>query len=336
VSIAGHGAGRIDLRLLQAAVEAAGEAILITTADLDEPGPTILYANPAFVRLTGYHSEEAVGRSPRFLQGPRTERAALDAARGSLTAGEAFQGEAFNYRKDGSTYRVEWLITPIRDADARITHWVAAQRDVTGRRAFEDRQAMMVRELHHRVKNTLATVQAVLNATMRSSASMVEFSQAFGGRIVSLARTHALITEDEGQAASFEGLLRSELESYDEGGRIALDGPHLMLPSELAVPVGMALHELTTNALRHGALAHPDGRIAVSWAVEDGPVGRSLAWTWREHGGPLAPPPLREGFGMRLLNKILTAQTSAQVDVGSDEGGLRFDVRIPLARAHAR
>ncbi|MGT2478926.1 PAS domain-containing protein (plasmid) [Methylobacterium oryzae CBMB20] len=92
VSIAGDGAGGIDLRLLQAAVEAAGEAILITTADLDEPGPTILYANPAFVRLTGYHSEEAVGRSPRFLQGPRTERAALDAARGSLTAGEAFQG----------------------------------------------------------------------------------------------------------------------------------------------------------------------------------------------------------------------------------------------------
>ncbi|MGH1589614.1 HWE histidine kinase domain-containing protein [Methylobacterium phyllosphaerae] len=96
-----------------------------------------------------------------------------------------------NYRKDGSAYIVEWLITPVRNADGRITHWVSAQRDVTGRRAFEDRQALMVRELHHRVKNTLATVQAVLNATIRSSVTMPEFARAFTGRIVSLARTRA-------------------------------------------------------------------------------------------------------------------------------------------------
>jgi PAS domain S-box-containing protein len=332
VSVSGDGSGGIDLRLLQAAVEAAGEAILITTADLDEPGPTILYANPAFVRLTGYRTEEAVGRSPRFLQGPKTERAALDAARDSLTAGEAFQGEAFNYRKDGSTYRVEWLITPVWDADGRITHWVAAQRDITGRRAFEDRQALMVRELHHRVKNTLATVQAVLNATMRSSTSMTEFSQAFGGRIVSLARTHALITEDEAQAASFEGLLRAELDPYAEGGRVALEGPHLMLPSEVAVPVSMALHELTTNALRHGALAHPGGRVVVSWSVEEGPAGPWLAWTWNERDGPPPALPTREGFGTRLLNKILAAQVAAEVEIDRDADGLRIHVRLPLGR----
>ncbi|MGA4555614.1 HWE histidine kinase domain-containing protein [Methylorubrum aminovorans] len=189
----------------------------------------------------------------------------------------AFQGEALNYRRDGTTYRVEWLITPVRDADGRITNWVSAQRDVTQRRAFEDRQALMVRELHHRVKNTLATVQAVLNATMRSSVTMAEFSQAFGGRIVSLARTHALITEDEAQVASFEGLLRAELGPYDEGGRVTLEGPRLRLPSELAVPVSMALHELTTNALRHGALGHPGGRVVVTWRIEDGPAGPWLA-----------------------------------------------------------
>ncbi len=144
------GSGGIDLTLLRAAVEATGEAILITTADLDEPGPLIVYANPAFTRLTGYKAEEAVGRSPRFLQGPGTDRAELDRTRASLMAGEAFQGEALNYRADGSTYRVEWLITPVRAGDGRIAHWVAAQRDVTERRAYEDRQALMVRELHHR------------------------------------------------------------------------------------------------------------------------------------------------------------------------------------------
>ncbi|WP_019905849.1 HWE histidine kinase domain-containing protein [Methylobacterium sp. 77] len=325
-----NGVGGVDPRLLKAAVEAAGEAILITTAEIEEPGPSIVYANPAFTRLTGYEEREVTGRSPRLLQGPGTDRATLDHARASLRAGEAFQGEALNYRKDGSTYRVEWLITPIRDADGRITHWVSAQRDVTERRAFEDRQALMVRELHHRVKNTLATVQAVLNATMRSSVTMAEFGRAFSGRIISLARTHALITEDEAQVASFAGLLRAELNPYSEGGRIALEGPNLKLPSELAVPISMALHELTTNAVRHGALAHPDGRVAVTWDVEEGPDGSCLAWVWNEHDGPPPTLPTREGFGTRLLNKILTAQTSAKVDIAFDTDGLRVRIKVPL------
>lgn len=324
------GPGDIDLRLLKAAVEATGEAILITTADLDEPGPRIEYANGAFVRLSGYQLDEVIGRSPRFLQGLRTERAKLDRARASLECGEAFQGEALNYRKDGSTYIVEWLITPVREGEGRITHWVSAQRDVTDRRAFEDRQAMMVRELHHRVKNTLATVQAVLNATMRSSMTMAEFGRAFTNRIVSLARTHALITENQAQVVSFEGLLRAELDPYNENGRITLGGPSVRLPSELAVPVGMALHELTTNALRHGALAHPDGRVTATWTVEDRTEGRWLAWVWNEHDGPPPALPTREGFGMRLINRILAAQTGAKVDVAADYDGLRISIAIPL------
>ncbi|SFM63607.1 PAS domain-containing protein [Methylobacterium pseudosasicola] len=147
-----HGPGGIAPGLLQAAVEASGEAILITSAELDEPGPRIEYANPAFTDMTGYELAEVLGRSPRFLQGPRTDRAVLDQLRASLQAGEPARGEAVNYRKDGSTYMVEWLITPVHCGDSQITHWVSAQRDVTDRRGFEDRQSLMVRELHHRVK----------------------------------------------------------------------------------------------------------------------------------------------------------------------------------------
>jgi two-component sensor histidine kinase len=99
---------------------------------------------------------------------------------------------------------VEWLITPVRDADRRITRWVSAQRDVTERHAGEDRQSLLVRELHHRVKNTLATVQAVLNASLRSSLGLSESRQAFTGRIASLAKTHALTTEDHTQVVPFE------------------------------------------------------------------------------------------------------------------------------------
>jgi two-component sensor histidine kinase len=187
-----------------------------------------------------------------------------------------------------------------------------------------------VRELHHRVKNTLATVQAVVNATARSSLTVAEFTRAFSGRIGSLARTHALITEDLAQAASFEVLLRAELDPYDERGRLALDGPRVVLPSELAVPVGMALHELTTNALRHGSLADPNGRLQVAWRVEDRPDGHALCWTWSEHDGPPAAHPTHEGFGHRLLKKVLAPQTGAEVDVDFAPDGLRVSVRIPL------
>jgi PAS domain S-box-containing protein len=324
------GASRVDLRLLRAAVEASGEAILITSADCDEPGPRIEYANPAFTRMTGYEAHEIVGLTPRILQGTRTDRTILDGLRAAIEAGEATQAEAVNYRKDGSTYVVEWLITPVHESDGRITHWVATQRDVTERRASEDRQAFMVRELHHRVKNTLATVQAVLNATVRSSLTIPEFTRALSGRITSLARTHALITEDQAQAVSFEGLLRAELDPYDERGRMSLEGPDVLLPSELAVPVGMALHELTTNALRHGSLADPNGRLHVRWTIEDTVPAPALRWDWAEHDGPPAAHPTREGFGHRLLNKVLATQTGAEVDVDFAPDGLRVSVRMPL------
>ncbi|MGU3664170.1 HWE histidine kinase domain-containing protein [Methylobacterium sp. A49B] len=327
--------GAVDLRLLRAVVEASGEAIIVTTAGLDEPGPCIEYVNPAFTQMTGYEAHEVTGRSPRLLQGARTERAALDRLRRALRAGEATRGEALNYRKDGTTYVVEWLITPVRSTDGAITHWVSTQRDITERRASEDLQAMMVRELHHRVKNTLATVQAVLNATLRSYATLPDFTRAFCGRIDSLARTHALITEDASQAASFDGLLRGELDAYDDRGRISLEGPTVVLPSELAVPVGMALHEMTTNAVRHGALADPSGRLRVRWRVEECEMVSFLHWDWEEHGAPTAGGVGRPGFGSRLLNKVLTAQAAADVDVTQSADGMRVSIRLPLSRPPA-
>lgn len=139
-----------------------------------------------------------------------------------------------------------------------------------------------------------------------------------------------MITEDLAQAASFEGLLRAELGFYDERGRLILEGPAVVLPSKTAVPVGMALHELTTNALRHGSLADPDGRLEVRWSVEEGPNGKALRWAWSELDGRPVGHPTREGFGHRLLNKVLATQTGAEVAVDFASDRLRVSVRMPL------
>ena len=127
------------LRLLTSALENAHDSVVITGPHLDEPGPEILYVNPAFTALTGYALDEVVGKTPRILQGPDTDRAVLDRLRARLERGEPFAGETINYRKDGSPFVMNWDVAPIRDAAGIPTHWVATQRDVTERRRAEER-----------------------------------------------------------------------------------------------------------------------------------------------------------------------------------------------------
>jgi two-component sensor histidine kinase len=202
-----------------------------------------------------------------------------------------------------------------------------AGNDVTEHVLSQRRQSLLIRELHHRVRNTLATVQGILGATSRSTGEIGEFRDAFAGRIAAMAKTHALVTEHQWQRASFRDLLQQELKPFtDRPGRIALAGPDVELPSEVAVPIGMAVHELTTNAVKHGALSEPGGNIDVRWTVTPLPAGDQLTWLWREVGGPPVSRPGREGFGTRLLQRVLAAQTKADVRIDYEEGGLQVVV----------
>jgi PAS domain S-box-containing protein len=126
------------LRLLRSAVERAHDAVVVTTAGLAPPEPAIVYVNPAFEAMSGYGAAEVIGKTPRILQGPRTDRAMLDALRRALAAGETFRAETFNYRKDGGEYLVDWTTSPVTGEGGAVTHWVAIQRDVTGRRREEE------------------------------------------------------------------------------------------------------------------------------------------------------------------------------------------------------
>lgn len=135
----------VTAELLARATEEAQSAVCITDADLDSPGPRIVYVNPAFTRITGYAASEVIGRNPRILQGPRTDRSLLDQVRANLTAGGTFEGETYNYRKDGSPFRMAWRIAPVHDDAGTVTHYVAAQEDVT---TLRDAEALMVADSH--------------------------------------------------------------------------------------------------------------------------------------------------------------------------------------------
>jgi two-component sensor histidine kinase len=203
--------------------------------------------------------------------------------------------------------------------------------DITARKRDEERQHLLIRELHHRVKNTLATVQAIVGSTARTSATIDEFYKAFVGRIVSMAHTHSLLTDDEWQRANLRDLLADELRPYDENGeRVRLDGPAVELSSDLAVPIGMAIHELTTNAAKYGSLSQRGGRVEVGWTVERKEDGRRLRLQWVERGGPPVEPPQRQGFGSRLLQRVLTTQLQAEVSIDFEPEGLRLLMAAPL------
>jgi two-component sensor histidine kinase len=196
----------------------------------------------------------------------------------------------------------------------------------------KQRQALLVRELHHRVRNTLATVQALVGATGRSASSIKEFNRSFSARIAALANTHALLTEDYWQTVPLQEMLMNELQPFAERRqqRFKLDGPPLDLSADLAIPLSMAIHELTANAACYGALSVRKGCVTVAWEIITADGKRRLHLTWREHNGPSVEEPTHSGFGLVLLQRVLPAQCQAQVRLEFDRAGLQFEISAPL------
>jgi len=262
-----------------------------------------------------------------------------DRARVLSTIQKAFENRSqylVEYRiirpRDGSPAWITAQGQPIYNPDASLKGTTGVFQDVTERKHAEERQQLLIRELHHRVKNTLATVQAIVGSTARTATSIDEFYQGFVGRIVSLARTHNLLTEDLWQKADLQELVETELGPYEDEARnrILVEGPPIELPSEAAVPIGMAIHELTTNAAKHGALSTFGGQVEVRWRIEPAAEGPRLHFTWSENGGPRVTAPARQGFGSRLLQRVLTTQLQAQVSMDFREEGLHFLMIMPI------
>jgi two-component sensor histidine kinase len=293
-------------------------------------------ANLAFGRLAG--GRDLVGKSVREGLPEVASQDYLAILDKVFQTGEPFVGRkmrVFLRNKpsgDIEEYFIDLVCQPIVDENGAPTGIFVEGGDVTEQVRAEQRQAFLIRELHHRVRNTLATVQGVMNTTAKSSATIDEFQEAFTGRIASLAKTHAVMTEKLEQSVSFQHLLNQELGPYtdDQGLRIRLTGPAVDLPSQIAVPLGMAVHELTTNAVKHGALSKEEGRIEVYWTLIKAANGPSLLCEWKELDGPKVTPPLREGFGSMLLNRVLSQQIRAEVNVGYEPDGFRLRMIVPL------
>jgi|GEM_PF-2391967 len=218
------------------------------------------------------------------------------------------------------------LATPIAEVNAVAEAMAgAAER----RRAAEAQRDLLVRELHHRVKNLLTTAQSLATLSARTARDPQGFAAQFGDRLRALARTHTLLIEQPGGTLDLGALLGEVVAPYRLGlDRITLAGPAMRLPEDVAVPLGMVLHEMATNAAKYGALSTPRGRLAIAWRVEETPHRLVLCWT--ETGGPRVTPPEREGFGSQLLRRALSGLPGSEVRLDWPPEGLAVHITVGL------
>ncbi len=234
-------------------------------------------------------------------------------------------------RPDGSTVWVENFARCERDATGAPARMLGVIMDITAHKRAEEQQRLMVRELHHRVKNTLSTVQAIASFTARFASDIDTFRQSFVQRLHALGMTHTLLVTNNWSRIGIRDLLSIELDLFDDTvrPRIELEGPAIELPSDMALSLGMAFHELTTNAVKYGALSSRRGSLKVSWSLTDEAEQR-LRILWQEVGGPVVARPQRKGFGTHLIDKLFASQTGADVQMNYQPHGLEAKFEVPL------
>jgi two-component sensor histidine kinase len=204
-----------------------------------------------------------------------------------------------------------------------------ASRDLSERKQIEELQRLLANELNHRVKNTLATVQSIVNQTLRSATDVESARTAVNARIVSLAGAHDLLTERSWVGADVADLVARAVAPFVTG-QIVVDGPSLDVSPSQALALSLALHELATNAAKYGALSRPEGRVELRWKVQDD----RLDLSWHESGGPPVAPPSRRGFGSRLIETALSGDLDGQTRLEFAPEGLRCWITAALAEAH--
>ncbi len=258
--------------------------------------------------------------------------------RGLRGESASFEGQGAD--RTGAPVHASVSTTPILNANGERLGVSCIIRDDGARNAVMEAKSLLVHELHHRVRNTLGTVQALISSTARTADNVVQLRDSLAVRLRSLARTHDLVTSGADQRATVRDLLWLELEPYaDPSDRVSLEGPAFDLISGQALNFAMAVHELATNAAKHGALSSPNGRVDVRWRVEDSAEGRALRVDWCEAGGPCPAPPLladgggqasgdmpKKGFGMSLLRRLFPCNLI--VDYHPD--GVRIAMQMDL------
>lgn len=291
---------------------------------------TVVAFNDAAVTLFGAGLSSGEPLTPDRL--PEDDRATLRDAVGRAARGETLFGlDVLLRAPSGELGHAELSLAPVHDEHGDVASVSITARDVTERKEAEERQRLLVGELNHRVKNTLAIVRAIAHQSFKGDLPTAEQRATFASRIDALAAAHDLLTERYWKAASLADIVASTLHACGaDGESVQALGPPLVLPPQSAVSMAIALHELCTNAIKYGALSTTAGRVRVEWSLEDGPDGERFRMEWLESGGPVVQAPNRRGFGLAMLERGLAGTLSGTVSVEFAETGVVCHIEAPL------
>lgn len=292
-----------------------------------------LAVNQRLLDILGYTNEEMLTRT-------LPEIAHSDDLPGHLAQfGRLKSGEIDRYvrekrymRKDGTPVWVNVTVS-LQRSDMRVPLYaILIIEDITIRKEDEERKKLLLAELNHRTKNMMSMMQAIANSSLRYTREPETFIQSFQSRLQAMAYAHNLLTQESWQRASLKSLIESQLyvEVRDSQSNVALDGPDILLSGQIAINLALILHELTSNAVKYGALSVPEGKLYVHWDIEQNDDTQILVIKWRETNGPPAHEPRETGFGLNLIERSLKRALGAQVGFAWKTEGLEVDIRLPL------
>jgi PAS domain S-box-containing protein len=307
-----------------AIVSSSDDAIVSKTLD-----GRVTSWNAAATRLFGYQPAEMIGQSITRVIPPELHKEE-EGILAQLREGRHIDHyETVRVAKDGRRVDVSLCVSPLRDKSGQVVGAAKIARDITERRQAEMLQRLLVQELNHRVKNTLATIQAIANQSMRHARNPPDFVSGFNGRVRALARAHDLLSQTRLQGAEIMDLVRDQVLLGGAGDkRVECAGPTLMLEARAAMNLALVLHELATNARKYGALSSAAGRLSVTWEIRSNGE-RHLVLEWRESGCRNVAVPTERGFGSTLIDQTLKAQGGkAAISYGAD--GITGTFTLPL------
>ena len=319
-------AAKIDSELLGALVQTSTDAII--SYDLDG---LVRTWNAAAEALYGYSAEQIIGQSmERLYPDGFTKR--IGDYRDEIIAGKLTSFEATRMTSTGKP-RLVWIAAaPIRDGEGRVIAVSNIHRDITEIRKHQDSRQIVAQEVIHRAKNMLTVISAIHRRTAASASSMEEFNQKFGERIASLSRSADFLTSDDWATVSLDALIRSQLALFaHDDTRLTVGGPAVELRPQAVKTIGMALHELGTNATKYGALGDNGGEVAIRWRLtpaEDGGEP-ALFIEWVETGPSFDAPPRHRGFGNTVLTRLAVSLLDAEVTYNFTTAGVLWSISIP-------
>jgi PAS domain S-box-containing protein len=255
----------------------------------------------------------------------------FDVWRHSVATGEPYDIEHRVKFLDGSYRWARSRAFPRRDGQGDILLWYGSTEDIHDRKLAEERQRLLINELNHRVKNTLATVQAIAFQTLKGGISLDEARARFEARLLALSQAHNMLTEQNWEGAPLQRVVSEATAHLAERGRMNIEGESLWLAPRAALALSLALHELSTNAAKYGALSGDEGRVSVSWTLD----GDRLRLVWKERNGPVVAPPSGRGFGSRLIERGLTADLGGTAALEFEPDGVRCTIEASLDAVQA-